>query len=83
MELCCCLPGRHPHLLRLNKGTQETRGRSTMDSSESSLQSLKHCCTQMATKESANDTNNELISELLEEDETNDLEDSQNNNSDE
>ncbi|CAF4580407.1 unnamed protein product, partial [Rotaria magnacalcarata] len=27
MELCCRLPGRHPHLLRLNKGTQETRGR--------------------------------------------------------
>ncbi|CAF2649326.1 unnamed protein product [Rotaria sp. Silwood2] len=44
---------------------------------------LKHCCTQMATKESANDTNNELISELLDEDETNELEDSQNNNSDE
>ncbi|CAF4600127.1 unnamed protein product, partial [Rotaria magnacalcarata] len=27
MELCCRLPGRYPHLLRLNKGTQETRGR--------------------------------------------------------
>ncbi|CAF5117471.1 unnamed protein product, partial [Rotaria magnacalcarata] len=27
MELCCRLPGRYPHPLRLNKGTQETRGR--------------------------------------------------------
>ncbi|CAF4296907.1 unnamed protein product, partial [Adineta steineri] len=40
MELCCRLPGRYPHLLRLNKGTQETRGRSTIDSSESPLHSI-------------------------------------------
>ncbi|CAF3546872.1 unnamed protein product [Rotaria sordida] len=44
---------------------------------------LKHCCTQMATQENMNNTNNELINELLDEDETNDLDDSQYNNSEE
>ncbi|CAF4910246.1 unnamed protein product [Rotaria sp. Silwood1] len=43
---------------------------------------LKHCSTQMATKEHTNEPNHELINVLLDEDETNDLDDSQNNNSD-